>query len=163
MAPNTKPGVRLTPLAALLDTVIRNTLDRSLGTYLAAARIPGTDWKSFDDIADDLTAMIAGTRTLNRVSIRTFAENYGIPDTRYVEGRSMPRPVSDDAIAAYLEALTNADRPGVDIDVVTREALDSRTRDRLVEALKDSAEGNTADLGDFTRYADESTPDDEGR
>lgn len=157
MAPTT--GLpRLTPLAALLDTYTRLSQDKSLGTYLALARTPGTGWKSFDDIADDLTAMVTTsvlTRPLNRVTIRTFAAAFGIPDTRYVDGRSMPRPVADTAINAYVAALTERDHPDVDREAVLRSATEGQDRDRrLAQALKDSADGNTADLGDFTQYAD---------
>lgn len=153
MAPNsTDTGERLTPLAALLNAVTTSTMQRSLGTYLAVARIPGPEWKSFDDIADDLTAMISGVRTLNRVSIRKFAESYGIPDTRYVEGRSMPRPVTVDAVSAYIDELRAAGRPGVDLDTVDREA-DAAVNPVLASALANSAEGNVTDGGDFTDTA----------
>jgi hypothetical protein len=139
VAPNTtSTGVRLTPLAALIDTTIRTAMNRDLGTYLAAARTPGTGWKSFDDIAADLTAMLAGTRTLNRVSVKTFADSYGIPDTRYVEGRSMPRPVSDEAVEKYLQTLSSKG-VGINLDVVRWEAQEAKAREEQAAAEAQAA------------------------
>jgi len=67
----TNVAVRLTPLAALIDTYVEARLSVGLGTYLAIARLPGAGWKSYDEIAEDLTAIVAGkARTLNRVTDR---------------------------------------------------------------------------------------------
>lgn len=122
MAPTTKipDGVRLTPLAALLDAMLRNDRGIGLGTYLAIARTPGTDWLDFDTIANDLTPY-AGGRTLNRVTIETFTHGtFAIPNTRYIEGRSMPRPVSRKAVRAYVKALDP--NVGLDLDRVRQAA-----------------------------------------
>lgn len=120
MAPTTNipDGVRLTPLAALLDVGLRTHRNIGLGTYLASCRAPGADWVDFDTIAIDLTPF-AGGRRLNRVTIESFAhDTFRIPNTRYAEGRSMPRRVSVDAVSEYLDALDP--NVGIDIDRVRR-------------------------------------------
>ncbi len=122
MAPtDTTQPVRMTPLAALLNTLTTAIKGQSLGTYLAIARIPGPAWKSYDALANELTGLLNGVRTMNRVSVKTMSDGYGIPDTRYVEGRSMPRPVTPEAVTKYLKLLRDAARPGVDYDRVAAE------------------------------------------
>lgn len=125
MAPTIK-AIQMTPLAALIDNITRATIDQDLGTYLAIARIPGPDWKSYDDIAADLTAMATTSRLprpLNRVTIKTFATAiYGLPhdaQSRYVGGKSLPCAVSADVVDAYVSAL-DADR--VDVAEVAKAA-----------------------------------------
>lgn len=115
-------GARMTPLASLLDTIVQAAQGHSLPTYLAMHRAPGTDWKTYDQIAEDLTALTG--RDLNRVTIKTFTETmFGIPDTRYVDtyGRrtAMPRPADADTIAAYINVL---DRTYIDTDLVVEYA-----------------------------------------
>lgn len=120
MAPTATPryGVRLTPLATLLDAMLRNDRGIGLGTHLAIVRAPGVDWLDFDTIARDLTPY-AGGRTLNRVTIETFTHaTFGIPNTRYVEGRTMPRQVGEDARESYLDALNP--NTGIDVDRARR-------------------------------------------
>lgn len=120
MAAATTGAARLTPLASLFDTVIRKAEGVNLATWLAMNRAPGTDWKTYDQLAAHMTkatqAQQVAYRPVNRVTMKTFTEiTFGIPDTRYVEvnGRNtaMPRPASADAIAAYVNALTS---PAID-------------------------------------------------
>jgi hypothetical protein len=161
----TPTAVRLTPLAALLDTSLRNGKDgRNLATTLAIMRMPSATWCTYETIAA-LLETHAGGRTLNRVSIKTYAEGvFGIPNTRYVRvgGKpvNMPRAVDRDTVERYLSAL---DARFIDVDAVRAEADRERAEqerrkaeiaDQLASAVENSAAGNTADLGDFTQYVD---------
>jgi len=101
--------VRLTPLAALLHANLRADTGQTLPTYLAVARTPGPNWKSYDEIAEALQPYAAG-RTLNRVSLKTFTESiFNIPATRYVtvgdKPVAMPKQVGEDAVERYINAL----------------------------------------------------------
>lgn len=99
MAQTTAP--RMTPLARLLDTI--TAPDGGLANYLAVRRIPGRTWQSFDEIAEDLTDRLG--HPVNRVSVKTFADGFGIPNTRYVAKRAMPGPVTAEQIAEYADTV----------------------------------------------------------
>lgn len=148
MAPNST--VRMTPLAALLDAVLRAQRDVGLPTYLALARAPGASWMTFDEIVADLTALTG--RKLNRVSLKTYAEkDFGIPDTRYitVDGRevSMPKPVGVEIAENYLRALDYTGN-GIDPAVVRGETMTQAVRHESAQrvAAESSADvdGNEA-------------------
>jgi hypothetical protein len=135
MAPTSTP-IRLTPLAALIDSGLRLYKNRGLGETLAILRAPSRIWMNYDSIAAQLEPY-AGNRTLNRVSIKTFAEDvFGIPNTRYVvsDGKTvaMPKAVGEDVVEAYLTAL---DPNRIDVDAVRafirteRDADDAHYRD----------------------------------
>jgi hypothetical protein len=123
----TTQHVRMTPLAALLDAGLRADKGYGLGTALAIARTPGPKWLSYEQIAELLAPYAAG-RTLNRVSIKTFAEVlFKLPNTRYVlvDGKAvaMPKQVGSSAVAHYVAALDEAS-----IDRLLVEALDIKAR-----------------------------------
>lgn len=104
-----------TPLAAFLDS----KTPHGLATFIAVHRMPGPAWKSFQEIADELTA-ISGY-PVNRVSVKTFADDtYAIPDTRYTDGHKQPRPVSADVMEGYIRAL---DPARVDVEYVRENYL----------------------------------------
>jgi hypothetical protein len=121
MAPTTT-GVRLTPLATLIDKALRNRTFRpeiGLGTYLAIGRTPGPDWMTFDQLADTLGEI--GSWPMNRVSLLNWARDvFEIPDTRLVDGRKMPREATADQLNAYLSGL-NPDI--IDVEAVREQAL----------------------------------------
>lgn len=95
---------RMTPLARFLDSKVQDK--GGLATFLAVHRIPGPGWKSFDEIADELTRI---TETdVNRVSVKTFSDGFGIPDTRYTGGRKQPTVTAPDLVAAYVQSLDTA-------------------------------------------------------
>jgi hypothetical protein len=101
-------AVRMTPLARLLDTVLRNTEGVNLPTYLARHRAPGPGWQTYDQLAEQLTELSG--HQVNRVTLKTFTESlFGIPDTRYVESSgkrtAMPRAVDTDAVKRYIAHL----------------------------------------------------------
>lgn len=138
-------GARLTPLASLFNTVIREAEGVNLPTWLAMHRAPGTGWKTYDQLA----AWMAGTaqRPVNRVTMKTFAEGvFNIPDTRYVKvnGKStaMPRPATADAIAAYVDQLD-----GTRIDVSKVADFAGATLGRHLKALPD-AQADTENAAD---------------
>lgn len=140
--------VRLTPLAALLHAELRNATGRGLADTLAIARTPGKDWKTYDEIADMLTPYANG-RTLNRVSLKTFAEAvFGLPNTRYVnvDGKAvaMPKAVDQDVTDRYLAAL---DARFIDVALVRA----------FTEARNDTREAPMAD--EFVPYLDEALTD----
>lgn len=144
-------AVRMTALAQLIDVQVMSELGMSLPTYLALKRAPGLGWKTYDEIAADLSAI--ADRPLNRVSLKSFAEDtFGIPDTRYatVDGRNvnMPRAVGMDIVEQYLRDLSPET---IDVALVRAQASGE-----LGRALDNSAAGNVTDLGDFTQYADDS-------
>lgn len=112
--------VRLTPLAALIDAELRRQKSIDLPTFIAARRVPGQDWLPYDAIAFELEAVVQ--RPLNRVSIRTYAEEtFKIPDTRYAQvgGRtvSMPRAVTMQHVEDYVNALNPLI---IDVELVRR-------------------------------------------
>jgi len=137
MAAATTGAAPLTPLASLFNTVIREAEGVTLATWLAMNRAPGTDWKTYDQLAAWMQE--AAERPVNRVTMKTFAETtFGIPDTRYVDvnGRStaMPRPVDADAIAAYV---TDLKHPGIDTAKVVEYA--GAALGRHLESLAETA------------------------
>lgn len=159
MAPNTitrhPNGVRLTPLAALLDSGLRATKGRSLATTLAILRMPSRTWMTYDTIAALLEVHAAG-RPLNRTTIKTFAEDtFGIPNTRYarVDGKAvnMPKAVPVDVVNAYIDALDPD--VGIDVDAVRAVAEQERQAAELAareeaEAAAEAADDGTGDRTD---------------
>lgn len=120
-------AVRMTPLARLLDTVLRNAEGVNLPTYLAKHRAPGPDWQTYDQLAERLTTL--SHHQVNRVTLKTFTESlFGIPDTRYVESggkrTAMPRAVDTDAVNRYIAHLNPL---AIEVDVVGSAVLPNDT------------------------------------